>query len=248
MVFQDNNWIALKRHDLLSDRIYQVYSRYIPCIYYAYTMRWSLASRLSCPSALGSFRTGLPSELFSLGRPHEAGAIQSSTTRCWSRKPAPPWGRASTIGTAALKSVLLPAAVLMWNSWGCISVQKAWNEWNWAEEVLSPPNVESGNRQICPVHHGSKRGIPHTQFATPECSGEPWREWCAPRTVPRTADAACPSGKMSEHWSQSISSKRWEETVYGASEVPRPWSASDITVFHMCILLVYQQYRHVIFI
>ncbi len=29
--FQDINWIALKRHDLLSDRIYQVYSWYIPC-------------------------------------------------------------------------------------------------------------------------------------------------------------------------------------------------------------------------
>ncbi len=39
MAFQDNNWIAPKRHDLLSDKIYKVYSRYIPCIYYAYTMR-----------------------------------------------------------------------------------------------------------------------------------------------------------------------------------------------------------------
>ncbi len=37
MAFQDNYWIALKRHDLLSDRIYQVYSRYIPCIYYAHS-------------------------------------------------------------------------------------------------------------------------------------------------------------------------------------------------------------------
>ena len=67
MAFQDNNWIALKRHDLLSDKIYHVYSWYIPCIYYAYTMRWSLASPLSCPSALGSLRPGLPSELFSFG-------------------------------------------------------------------------------------------------------------------------------------------------------------------------------------
>jgi hypothetical protein len=67
IAFQDNYWIALKRHDLLSDRIYQVYSRYIPCIYYAYTMRWSLASPLSCPSALGSLRQGLPSELLSFG-------------------------------------------------------------------------------------------------------------------------------------------------------------------------------------
>jgi hypothetical protein len=62
MAFQDNNWIALKRHDLLSDKIYQVYSWYIPCIYYAYTVRWSLVSPLSCPSALGSLslRPGLP--------------------------------------------------------------------------------------------------------------------------------------------------------------------------------------------
>ncbi len=67
MTFQDNNWIALKRHDLLSDKIYHVYSRYIPCIYYAYTMRWSLASPLSCPSALGSLRPGLPLKLLSFG-------------------------------------------------------------------------------------------------------------------------------------------------------------------------------------
>ncbi len=67
MAFQDNHSIALKRHDLLSDRIYKVYSRYIPYIYYAYTMRRSLASQLSCPSALGSLRPGLPSELLSFG-------------------------------------------------------------------------------------------------------------------------------------------------------------------------------------
>ena len=97
MAFQDNNWIALKRHDLLSDRIYKVYSRYIPSIYYAYTMRRSLASLLSCPSALGSLRPGLPSELLSFGHREAA--------------------QARTIGTAAaLKSVLLSAAVLMWNS------------------------------------------------------------------------------------------------------------------------------------
>ncbi len=39
MAFQDNYLIALNRHDLLPDRIYKVYSRYIPCIYHAYTMR-----------------------------------------------------------------------------------------------------------------------------------------------------------------------------------------------------------------
>ena len=67
MEFQDNYTIISKRHDLLSDRIYKVYLRYIPCIYYAYTMRWSLASPLSCPSALGSLRPGLPSKLLSFG-------------------------------------------------------------------------------------------------------------------------------------------------------------------------------------
>jgi hypothetical protein len=55
-------------------------------------------------------------------------------------------GRAHTIGTAALKSVPLSAAVLMWNSSGCISVQKAWNERVSAEEVLNPSDVELGNR------------------------------------------------------------------------------------------------------
>ncbi len=42
--FQNNYLIAPKRHDLLSDRIYKVFSRYIPCIYYAYTTRRWLAS------------------------------------------------------------------------------------------------------------------------------------------------------------------------------------------------------------
>ncbi len=76
MAFQDNFSIALKIHDLLSDRIYKVYSGYIPCIYYAYTMRRSLASPLSCPSAaaLGSLRTRLPSELLSFGHRKAANA------------------------------------------------------------------------------------------------------------------------------------------------------------------------------
>ena len=78
MVFQDNYSIALKRHDLLSDMIYNVYSRYLPCIYYAYTMRRSLANPLSCPSALGSLRLGLPSELLSL-------ATEKPPTRGWGR-------------------------------------------------------------------------------------------------------------------------------------------------------------------
>jgi hypothetical protein len=75
MAFQDNNWIALKRHGLLSDKIHQVYSGYIPCIYYAYTMRWSLASPLSCPSALGSLGPRLPSKLLSFGHREVAHTI-----------------------------------------------------------------------------------------------------------------------------------------------------------------------------
>ncbi len=128
-----------------------VYSWYIPCIYYTYTIQRSLASPLSCPSALGSLRLGLPSELLSFGHRKAAHARLGP-----SKDPqpgvdlvnmaAPPRGRACTIGTAALKSVLLSVAVLMWTSWSCVSVQKAWNEWNSAEEVLNPPNVESGNR------------------------------------------------------------------------------------------------------
>ncbi len=38
MDFQDNYLIALKRHVLLSDRIYQGYTMYIQCIYQTYTM------------------------------------------------------------------------------------------------------------------------------------------------------------------------------------------------------------------
>ncbi len=118
MAFQDNNWIALKRYDLLSDRIYTAYSWYIPCIYYAYSMRWSLASPLA---ALGSLRPGLPSELFSIGHrevAHTRLGPSKVPQPCVDlvNMAAPPWGRARTIGTAALKSVLLSAAVLMWKS------------------------------------------------------------------------------------------------------------------------------------
>ncbi len=127
------------------DGIYDVYT---PCIYYAYTMRWSLASPLSCTSALGSLRPGLQSELLSFGHREAAHARLGP-----SKVPQPGvdlvnmaarWAR--TIGTAALKSVLLSAAVLMWNSWGCISIHIAWNEWNSAEDVLNPPDIECGNR------------------------------------------------------------------------------------------------------
>ncbi len=121
MAFQDNYSIALKRHDLLSDRIYKVYSRYIPCIYNAYTMRRSLASPLSCPSELGSLRPGLPSELLSFGH-REAAHARLGPSKVpqpgvdLENMAAPPLGRACTIGTAALKSVLLSVTVIMWNS------------------------------------------------------------------------------------------------------------------------------------
>jgi len=97
--------------------ISMVYTMYIPCIF----MQWSLASPLSCPAALGSLRQGLPSELFSFGHREVA-----HTRLGPSKVPqpgvdlvnmaAPPWGWASTIGTAALKSVPLSVAVLMWKS------------------------------------------------------------------------------------------------------------------------------------
>ncbi len=121
MAFQDNYLIALKRHDLLSDRIYKVYSRYIPCIYYTYTMRRSLASPLSCPSALGSLRPRLLSELLSFGH-REAAHARLGPSKVPQpgvdlvNMAAPPRGRACTIGTAALKSILLLVAVLAWNS------------------------------------------------------------------------------------------------------------------------------------
>jgi hypothetical protein len=120
MAFQDNHSIALKRHDLLSDRICKVYSRYISCIYYAHTMRRSLASPLSCPSALGSLRPGLPSELLSFGH-REAAHTRLGPSKVPQpgvdlvNMASPPRGRARTIGTAALKSVLLSVAMLMWN-------------------------------------------------------------------------------------------------------------------------------------
>ena len=84
-------------------------------------MRKSGASLLSCPSALGSVRPGLPSHLLGFGHREAAHA------RLGPSKVPQPGGDlvdmaapsrvgARTIGTAALKSVLLSAAVLVWNS------------------------------------------------------------------------------------------------------------------------------------
>jgi hypothetical protein len=84
-------------------------------------MRWLLAIPLSCPSAFGSLRPGLPSELLSFGL-REATHARLGPSKVPQpgidlvNMAAPPRGWASTIGTAALKSVLLSAAVLMWNS------------------------------------------------------------------------------------------------------------------------------------
>jgi hypothetical protein len=122
MAFQDNYLITLKRHYLLSDRIHQVYIRYIPGIYYTYTMWRSLASPLKCPPALGSLWLRIPSDLLSFGYREAAQArlgqskvpqhLQSGVDLL--NMAAPPRVRACTISTAALKSVALSAAVLMW--------------------------------------------------------------------------------------------------------------------------------------
>jgi hypothetical protein len=149
MAFQDNYSIALKRHDLLSDRIYKVYFRYIPCIYYAYTMRRSLASPLSCPSALGSLTPGLPLELLSFGH-REAARARLGPSKIPQpgidlvNMAAPPRGRASTIGTAALKSVLLSVAVLMWNVEVAFPSRK--HGMSGTRPRSNPHVVESGNR------------------------------------------------------------------------------------------------------
>ena len=97
------------------------YTRYIPGISYPYTMRTLRASLLSCPSALGSLRPGLPSDLLSFGH-REAAHARLGPSKVPQpgvdlvNMAAPPRVRARTIGTAALKSVPLSAAVLVWNS------------------------------------------------------------------------------------------------------------------------------------
>jgi hypothetical protein len=117
MDFQDNYLIALKRHDLLSDRIYQGYTRYIPCIYQTYTMRRSLASPLSCPSALGSLGPGLPSDLLCFDH-REAAQARLGPSKVPQpgvdlvNMAAPPRGRTRTICTAALKRARIPCELL----------------------------------------------------------------------------------------------------------------------------------------
>ena len=137
MTFQDNNAFAPKIHFSLQDRIYHVCTG----IFLVYTMQNSRASLLSCPSAFGSLRQGLPSDLLSFGQATHARLGSSKVPQPGVdlvNMAAPPRVRARTIGTAALKSVPLSAAVLVWNSGGCISVLKAWNERNSAKKILNP--------------------------------------------------------------------------------------------------------------
>ena len=70
MTFQDNNVFPSKNHVSLLDRTHHVYTG-IFIVYtgisVVYTMRNSRASLLGCPSAFGSLRPGLPSDLLSFG-------------------------------------------------------------------------------------------------------------------------------------------------------------------------------------
>ena len=133
-----------KRFVLFKAGNYMIYTMYIHCIYHVYTSRKSVASAgpLCGPRSFGSFGPRLPSDLLSFGHREAAHARlgpskvpQPGVDRV--NMAAPPRGRARTIGTAALKSVPLTAAVLMWNS--CISVQKAWNERYSAERSSTLP-------------------------------------------------------------------------------------------------------------
>jgi hypothetical protein len=70
MTFLDNKVIPSKIHFSQLDRTHHVYTG-IFIVYtgisVVYTMRNSRASLLGCPSALGSLRPGLPSDLLSFG-------------------------------------------------------------------------------------------------------------------------------------------------------------------------------------
>jgi hypothetical protein len=97
-----------------------------------------------------SRRPGLPSDLLSFGHSFAHARLGPSkvpqTGVDLVNMAAPPRVRACTIGTATLKSVPLLAAVLVWNSWGCISFQKASMEWEELCQEGPQPYVESGNR------------------------------------------------------------------------------------------------------
>ncbi len=57
MACQDN---YLKKHDLMSDRINHVYTMYILCIYYVYTMRMSLLALLVAHARLAASDRDFP--------------------------------------------------------------------------------------------------------------------------------------------------------------------------------------------
>jgi hypothetical protein len=116
MVTQDNNSDVHKSYVSLTARIYviyHVYTMYIPCIYHVYTSHMTVRARFVAHARLAASDWDfLQVQIFSVlvtERPPWAGADLVNMA-------APPRGRASTIGTAALKSVQLSAAVLMWNS------------------------------------------------------------------------------------------------------------------------------------
>ncbi len=69
MACQDNYSIALKKHDLMSDRIYHVYTRYIPYIYYVYTMQMSLRDSLVAHTRLAASNREFPRIFSGWGRP-----------------------------------------------------------------------------------------------------------------------------------------------------------------------------------
>jgi hypothetical protein len=123
--FQDNYWVALKKHDLMSDRIYQVYTRYIPGIYHVYTIHIPCEGHLwACLVAHARFAASdqeFP-RIFSVFGHTEAAHARLGPFKFPQpgvdlvNMSAPQQVRACTFCTAALKSVLLLAAVLVWNS------------------------------------------------------------------------------------------------------------------------------------
>jgi hypothetical protein len=114
MVCQENYLIALKKHDLMSDRIYHVYTMYISGIYYTYTCKGHLRARLVAHARLEASVQDFPRIFSVLARLGPYKVPQPGVDLV--NMAAPPRVRASAIGTAALKSVLLSAAVLVWNS------------------------------------------------------------------------------------------------------------------------------------
>ncbi len=78
MACQENYLIALKKHDLMSDRIYHVYTRYIPGIYYTYTCSGHLRARLVAHASLAASVRDFP-RIFSVL------ATERPPTRGWGR-------------------------------------------------------------------------------------------------------------------------------------------------------------------